>query len=426
MQLVNDRTAYLGDRRTLARLSWEYGSVIIIGAVAMAATYPGRTHGLGMVTEPLLRDLGLDDPDGRVFFASLNLWGTLVGALFCLPVGWLMDRLDRRVVLAFNLLFLGAAVLWMSRVENWTELLAGLILTRGFGQSALSVVSITIVAKSFSARQLGLAMALYAILSAPFHLLLIKAVGWALTDLQANWRSVWALVGVAVIGLAAFAFFLPAKAPQGDGPLHPGDLPVAGVSLWQALATPAFWVFSLTISLWGMIYAGVALFNVDIFRERGFDERLYFNVLALVAAIALAAKLFFGWLVNHVPMNRLLACCLLATALSLAGLPFASAVWHAYAYGVGLGIASGSVALLFFASWGKMYGQRDLGRIQGVAQMMTVFASASGPMLISVGKRATTTYSFTFQVLAGLTVLLAIAAWFTSVPRFHPTTEQTI
>ena len=50
-------------------------------------------------------------------------------------------------------------------------------------------------------------------------------------------------------------------------------------------------------------------------------------------------------------------------------------------YGVGLGIASGAVALLFFAAWGSLYGRRDLGRIQGVAQMLTVFASASGPLV---------------------------------------------
>jgi hypothetical protein len=51
----------------------------------------------------------------------------------------------------------------------------------------------------------------------------------------------------------------------------------AGSTLWQALATTAFLVFGLTTSIWGMIYAGVALFNVDIFKERGFDEKLCFN-----------------------------------------------------------------------------------------------------------------------------------------------------
>ena len=57
----------------------------VVAAAAMVATLPGRTHGLGLVTEPLLADLGLD----RVPFAALNLWATLLGAAFCLPVGWL-------------------------------------------------------------------------------------------------------------------------------------------------------------------------------------------------------------------------------------------------------------------------------------------------------------------------------------------------
>jgi hypothetical protein len=47
--------------------------------------------------------------------------------------------------------------------------------------------------------------------------------------------------------------------------------------------------------------------NVDIFRERGFDERLYFNILTLVTVIALFSKLAFGWLdgkFRYYEMNR--------------------------------------------------------------------------------------------------------------------------
>jgi len=168
----------LPESRPLSQRLLQFGwAPILVGAMAMAATYPGRTHGLGMVTEPLLAELKMADADGRVLYASLNFWGTMIGALFCLPVGWLFDRYDRRWILAGNLVLLGLSVWWMSHVENWRQLFVGLILTRGFGQSALSVVSITIVAKSFDARQLGLAMACYAMLCAPFHLVLIKGVG---------------------------------------------------------------------------------------------------------------------------------------------------------------------------------------------------------------------------------------------------------
>ena len=108
---------------TVRLLNYGWGP-ILVGAMAMAATYPGRTHGLGMVTEKLLIDLKLDTPEGRVFFASLNFWGTLIGALFCLPVGWLFDRYDRRLILVTNLILLGVSVLWMSTVHSWQALFA--------------------------------------------------------------------------------------------------------------------------------------------------------------------------------------------------------------------------------------------------------------------------------------------------------------
>lgn len=389
--------------------------VILVGAVAMAATYPGRTHGLGMVTEPLLQDFQLSTDDGRVLFATINFWATIIGSAFCIPIGWLFDRFDRRLVLAANLILLGLAVVGMSQVTSLWALAIAITLTRGLGQSALSVVSITIVAKSFSAQRLGLAMAWYAALSAPFHLVLIKGVGWAFTIEDISWRTIWAGIGVLLVALSCSALLLRRSGQTTNESNSPGDS--QGFTLGQALRTPAFWTFSLTISVWGMIYAGVALFNEDIFRERGFERNLYFNVLAEVALVAICAKFFFGWLVNYIPLNRLLAACLLATSLSLVGLTLATEVWHAYAYGVGLGIASGAVALLFFAAWGRLYGNRELGRIQGIAQMLTVFASAVGPMIFSASKRATTSYTAIFVWLAGLMFAMAIIAMFTRLPQ---------
>ncbi len=311
---------------------------ILVGAMAMAATYPGRTHGLGMVTEPLLVDFGLADPDGRVFFASLNFWATLIGAAFCLPVGWLFDRYDQRLILVGNLLLLGLAVLGMSAANTWMTLFVTLILTRGLGQSALSVVSLTIVAKAFEPHRIGLAMAWYAILSVPFHLLLIKGVGWAQADGGWGWREIWSAVGISLMAMSILAIGLKRQSHEcsvNNVEQEPGW------TLMEALRTPAFWLFSLTISIWGMIYSGVALFNVDIFKEQGFDEKMYYNVLSVITVVALVSKLMFGWLVNHISLTRLLATCLLLTACSLAALPLASQSWHAYAYALSLGIASG-------------------------------------------------------------------------------------
>src|SRR5918997_6532929 len=92
-------------------LPFYYGWVhVFIAALAMVGTLPGRTQGLGLITEPLIADLQLD----RVAFARVNLWATLIGALFALGVGRVVDRFGSRVVLAAVAAALGAVVLWMS------------------------------------------------------------------------------------------------------------------------------------------------------------------------------------------------------------------------------------------------------------------------------------------------------------------------
>jgi len=48
--------------------------------------------------------------------------------------------------------------------------------------------------------------------------------------------------------------------------------------------------------------------------------------------------------------------------------------------------------------------------------MMTVFASAVGPLLLAETLKATGSYNFMFNLLAVLTVILGIAAWFVRMP----------
>ena len=65
-----------------------YGwAIVFAAAAAMVGTLPGRTQGLGLITEPLLRDLQLT----RVAYAQINLAATLIGALFCFGIGTLLN-----------------------------------------------------------------------------------------------------------------------------------------------------------------------------------------------------------------------------------------------------------------------------------------------------------------------------------------------
>jgi len=55
---------------TPVSLPFYYGWVnLFVAALAMVGTLPGRTQGLGLITEPLLVDMQID----RVAFARINL-----------------------------------------------------------------------------------------------------------------------------------------------------------------------------------------------------------------------------------------------------------------------------------------------------------------------------------------------------------------
>src|SRR5918995_598134 len=198
-------------------LPFYYGWVnLAVAALAMVGTLPGRTQGLGLITEPLLADLQIN----RVAFAQINLWATLIGAVFCLGVGRLIDRFGSRIVLTIVTVALATVVLLMSGARNIFLLAILITLTRGLGQSALSVVSITMVGKWF-VRRLNLAMAVYTVVLSVGFMLAFPLIGAMV--IESGWRQTWWTVGlVLMFGLAPLSWLLVRNSPESCS-LKPDD-----------------------------------------------------------------------------------------------------------------------------------------------------------------------------------------------------------
>jgi predicted MFS family arabinose efflux permease len=314
----------------LPRGPFYYGWVNLgLAALAMVGTLPGRTQGLGLVTEPLLRDLSID----RLLFAEINLLATLVGSLFCLGIGRLIDRMGSRFVLTGVTLCLGVVVLLMSGARAVGPLLVLITLTRGFGQSALSVASLALVGKWFS-RRLSLAMGLYAVVMSIGFMAAFPAVGAAV--LHSGWRTAWAGIGLVLIfALVPLFGLLVRSTPEGSGmTMDDGatrarpSAPAGGATLGEALRTGAFWVFALASSAYGLVASGIALFNESILAERGFDPATYHRTLVVVALSGLLGNFAGGTFAERGWLKRLLAVAMLLLTLSLAALPHVSTQAH--------------------------------------------------------------------------------------------------
>ncbi len=423
--------------RPEARAAWRWVHVGV-AALAMVATLPGRTHGLGLFTEPILRSLQLD----RESYGFLNLWATLLGGLFCLPCGWLIDRLGTRTVLTGVAVALGAVVIAMSGVEGsdgipltvplpaWLGgsgslsvvvlpgLFAWLLLTRGLGQSALSVASLSLIGRS-AGRQPGLAMGVYAFLTAGWFSAAFSVLRRIVLAHPEDWRPVWAGIGIAVITAGVLSGLLVRNRFLDADATHAGSRgPTEGsLTLGHALRSPAFWTFSLAISFFGLISSGIALFNESILAERGFGKEAFLNIAVLGFPVGLASNLLGGWLATRWPLPRLLALATGGLALALLAFPVVQTETQVYLYAAALAASGGVITVCFFTVWRSGFGPAHLGQIQGAAQMLTVLFSALGPQLFASSQARLGSYLPLFPWLAAAGLGLALAAGLAPLPR---------
>jgi hypothetical protein len=82
-----------------------------------------------------------------------------------------------------------------------------------------------------------------------------------------------------------------------------------------------------------------------------------------------------------------------------------------------IGVAGGMITVIFFAVWRRAFGAAHLGRIQGAAQMLTVLASAIGPLIFAQSAALTGSYFPALWILAPCVLLLSAAAVRVSLPR---------
>jgi predicted MFS family arabinose efflux permease len=263
-------------------------------------------------------------------------------------------------------------------------------------------------------------MGVYALVMSVGFMLAFPAVG-ALV-LSRGWRAAWAAVGAALaLGLAPLAWLLVRGEPEANAELDlraadRSDPVTSDSTLGLAVRSAAFWVFAVASAMYGLVASGIGLFNESILAERGFTPEVYHGALAVTAITGLVGNVAAGVWADRGSLRRVLIAAMLLMTGALVALPHVSMTAHVIAQAVAMGVAGGFVMVVFFSFWGRAYGRSHLGRIQGVAQALTVLASAMGPLFFAWCAETTGSYAAAFYALAGTLAALALAALIVRVP----------
>jgi MFS family permease len=281
------------------------------------------------------------------------------------------------------------------------------------------VVSLALVGKWFR-RGLNYAMGVYSLLVGIGFIAAFPGVGKAV--LVFGWRAAWSGVGlVLLLILTPLAWLVVRNGPEHRGlefeGNSTGEWPAQrDFTLPEALRSTAFWIFALSSSMFGLVYSGISLFYQSILEQRGFDASVYLRVLAISTLLGLVANFAGGWLGTRWPIQRLMGLGMGMLGCALVALPLVRTYTHVVLYGAAMGISGGVVTVVFFSVWGQVYGRRHLGKIQGSAQMMTVFASAIGPLLLAKTLERTGSYDSMFYGLAAIVLALGVGSWLVRLP----------
>ena len=382
--------------------------IVALAALAMVATLPGRTVGLGLITESLISEFGMT----RTEYAKFNMIATLLGTAGALIAGPLTDRFGIRVTLSGTLILLGCLVMSMSQWMTAATVMAFLILTRTVGQSALSTISVTSVGKWFTTR-LAIAMGVFSV---------IVAIGFSVAIVGAQtqiaivgWRKVWMTIGLSILILGLLCVALARRGEsshQASEELGNGTV----LTLREALLTPCFWVFAIGMALYGGLIPSVSLFNESILQELGFGQETFRYAMAGLMSAGLLGNMIAAWSARRIGLPRVMAVSLAILTIVMLTYDRLQSDWQVITHAGIFGFCGGVFSVLFFTGFGQAFGHTHLGKIQGCAQALAVIASALGPWWLADVQQRLGSYFFAMTSVAPVFALVAICAWFTKIP----------
>jgi MFS family permease len=405
-----------------------YGWVMLgVAALGMFASGPGQSHMFSVFILPIGQDLGIS----HTSVSSAYALATLVAA-FGLPwVGRLVDRHGVRPVLLSVAVLLGFAAMAFGAVSGMVTLALGFAALRFLGQGSLMLCSANLVAQWFD-RKRGFALSLMGLgfsLTMAVHPPLAQ---WLSDEL--GWRAAWFWLGIMtwLLLVPAVAILVENKPEslglQPDGAAAGDDEPSraarahtadVGLSIGQAVRTPAFWVIALSLATFSMLVTGLFFHQVSIFQSAGLSPQMAAWVFPISALTMVMAMPVFGRLLDRMPTKPMFACAMLTMTAAMLALVLAHDAATAALYGIVFGINNAAVHTHMSYVWPRFFGRRHLGSIQGTAQTIAVIGASLGPLPLGAAFDLYGAYTGALLTLAVLPVLCSIAILLMRPPQLE-------
>jgi MFS family permease len=319
-------------------------------------------------------------------------------------VGWMVDRVQARVIAALGLGFIAVGMWITAHGHSMLELILGYGILVAFGLAAVSPVTVTPLVTAWFERRRATALSIVSMGSAFGQLAIVPSL--ALMVGAIGWRAGYVVIGAALLGVGAPLMFFLLKERKTDGTRGDAHL---GCSARSALGQRSFWQLAIGFFVCGFTMNWIMTYFFDYTHANGISRSLAATGLSLMGGLSIVGTVATGWWADRTPGTIPLAVVYLLRGLgfgliligphSPAMLILAMAV---------IGFSWSSTVPLTSALCADIYGRRSLGTIFGL--MFAIMPIGSSVSAALTGYLYDLTGSYEISIVLNLIVGVIAAA----------------
>ncbi len=329
--------------------------------------------------------------------------------------GWLLDRIEARLVMPLGAALVGIGLIGASRSATFADLLLfNVLVGAGLGASAWLPASV-VIANWFGERR-GIALGLATAGMELGGMAMTFVLGYVIAHYR--WST-----GYFVLSLPILIFIVPLllaivrTRPGGQVNMKGAAVTnvLSGYGVRQALETRVFWLLVIVQVAWGFS-AGVFIHIVAFLMGLGYSLSFATAVVGVFIGLAAAGKPTMGALGDRIGGKNALCIALLLMALSIFVLLLASHRWLIGLYLILIGVSGAAPAALVPLVLSETLGLKRFGTLYGWIQLAVTVGFFIGP--IAIGKLYDLTHSYTagFKLAAAVGLVGSIASLFCTQP----------
>jgi MFS transporter, OFA family, oxalate/formate antiporter len=327
-------------------------------------------------------------------------------------VGWALDRIEARVVMAVGVLVLASGLFMAGAAHSFLLIFAGHLLI-GAGTAASSIVPGSFVAANWFGERRGFAIGV-TIAGGSLGGVIMPPIVDRLIGLSIATAYFTLAVMVLVVPISLILAIIQTR-PATLGPDTRGDFDdIPGLELRPALRTRQFWILVAVQVLASLGMFGTFFYTVPFLIQSGYASSKAALALSVVNAAAGVGLLIMGALCDRFTGRRVLPFITIQLGLSsllLLGAGSASGgIFYLVAFLLIFGLVVGFATIVPVVLV-EIFGLKRFGTLSGLLGMASALAMANGPMVVGVIFDTTNSYTIAFEVSAILCFLAAASGF---------------